>query len=108
MEIALPRRPARPILLAFLLTVRQQIVPSGRRSSVSVRCERGKSQGDLALWVAAGYPGDMRITELIWPDDRVAHMARHGVRADEVDEVCFGDPLLLRAKSAGKNPVYYI
>jgi hypothetical protein len=50
----------------------------------------------------------MRITELIWPDDRVSHIAEHGVRPDEVEEICFGHPLILRGKSTGKNPVYYV
>jgi len=50
----------------------------------------------------------MAIAELIWPDDRVVHIAEHGVRPDEVEEVCFGHPLVLRGRSAGKNPVYYV
>jgi uncharacterized DUF497 family protein len=50
----------------------------------------------------------MRITELVWPDDRVAHIAKHGVRPDEVERICFGDSLVLRGKSTGKNPVYYV
>jgi hypothetical protein len=49
----------------------------------------------------------MKIRELIWPDDRVDHIARHGVDPDEVEDVCFGRPLLLRAKTSGKNPAYY-
>lgn len=48
------------------------------------------------------------IEELIWPDDRIEHIARHGVQPEEVEEVCFGDALVLRAKARGKNPVYYI
>ncbi|MXZ22647.1 MAG: BrnT family toxin [Caldilineaceae bacterium SB0665_bin_25] len=35
-------------------------------------------------------------------------MARHGITIDEVEEVCFGRPLVQRAKSQGENPVYYI
>ena len=27
---------------------------------------------------------------------------------EEVEEVCFGKPLVLRAKSQGDNPVYYV
>jgi hypothetical protein len=42
----------------------------------------------------------MRIGELIWPEDRVAHIAEHGVRPHEVEEICFGRPLILRGKSA--------
>ncbi len=50
----------------------------------------------------------MRIGELIWPEDRVEHIAIHGVRPYEVEEVCFGRPLVLRAGSEGRNPVYYV
>ena len=49
----------------------------------------------------------MRIDRLIWPRDRIAHIARHGVSPAEVEEVCFGKPLVLRATSQGTNPVYY-
>jgi hypothetical protein len=38
----------------------------------------------------------------------VDHIARHGVRPEEVEEACFGRPLVLRAKSHGTNPVYYV
>jgi len=48
------------------------------------------------------------IEELIWPEDRVEHIARHGVQPEEVEEVCFGDALVQRAKSRGKSPVYYV
>ncbi|HEV2350191.1 MAG TPA: hypothetical protein VG028_10150 [Terriglobia bacterium] len=50
----------------------------------------------------------MQIHEFIWPTDRVDHIARHGVRPEEVEEVCFGQALIQRAKSAGKNPIYYV
>lgn len=50
----------------------------------------------------------MRIREFIWPHDRVDHIAKHGVTPEEVAEVCFGKPLVQRAKSKGKNPVYYV
>lgn len=50
----------------------------------------------------------MRITELLWPRDRIDHIARHGVTPNEVEEVCFGRSLVLRAKSYGANPVYYV
>jgi uncharacterized DUF497 family protein len=38
----------------------------------------------------------------------VEHIARHGVSPDEFEEVCFGRSLVLRARSEGENPVYYI
>jgi len=50
----------------------------------------------------------MRIDELIWPEDRIEHIALHNVESYEVEEVCFGHPLVLRAKRKGENPVYYI
>ena len=31
----------------------------------------------------------------------------YGVTPEEVEKVCFGAPLVLRATSEGKNPVYY-
>jgi uncharacterized DUF497 family protein len=50
----------------------------------------------------------VQIQELAWTDDRVEHIARHGVQPEEVEEACFGQVLLQRAKSHGKNPVYYV
>ena len=50
----------------------------------------------------------MRIRELLWPPDQVEHIARHEVEPEDVEEVCFDDPLVLRAKSRGENPVYYV
>ena len=50
----------------------------------------------------------MTIEQLIWPHDRVEHIARHGVRPHEVEEVCFGNPLILRGRTEGTNPVYYV
>ena len=51
----------------------------------------------------------VRIKQIIWPDERVEHIARHGVTPAEVEEVCFGhNPLVLRARSQGPNPTYYV
>jgi hypothetical protein len=50
----------------------------------------------------------MLINELVWFDDRIEHIAKHHVQPDEVEDVCFGTSLVLRSKSKGKNPVYYI
>ena len=50
----------------------------------------------------------MQIREFIWPADRVDHIARHGVQREEVEEICFGQALVQRAKSYGRNPVYYV
>lgn len=52
--------------------------------------------------------GGMKIHEFIWPQDRVEHIARHGVHPEEVEEVCFGHALVQRTKSSGANPVYYV
>ncbi len=54
------------------------------------------------------YNATMRIHEFVWPQGRVDHIARHEVTPEEVEEACFGRPLVQRAKSEGKNPVYYI
>ena len=50
----------------------------------------------------------MPISEVLWPQDRVDHIARHGVTPDEFEQVCFGLPLVLRAKATGPNPVPYL
>jgi uncharacterized protein len=50
----------------------------------------------------------MKVHEFIWPEDRVDHIAHHGVTPEEVEEACFGTAFVQRAKSQGKNPVYYV
>jgi uncharacterized protein len=50
----------------------------------------------------------MRINEFVWPEDRVEHIARHGVTPSEVEEACFGNAFVRRTKSEGENPVYYV
>ena len=50
----------------------------------------------------------MRIFELIWNIDRIEHIAKHNVTPDEVESACFGNALVLKAKSEGRNPVYYV
>lgn len=50
----------------------------------------------------------MKIHEFVWPKDRVDHIARHGVKPEEVEEACFGRAFVQRMKSQGKNPIYYI
>lgn len=50
----------------------------------------------------------MRIGGFVWPEDRIEHIARHGVTPEEVEQVCFGKSLVQRAKSEGDNPVYYV
>jgi uncharacterized protein len=48
------------------------------------------------------------ISEFLWPNDRIDHIARHGVQPEEVEEACFGDALVLAAPSTGRNPVYHV
>lgn len=50
----------------------------------------------------------MQIHEFIWPADRIDHIVRHGVQPEEVEEVCFGEAWIQRAKASGPNPVYYV
>jgi uncharacterized protein len=50
----------------------------------------------------------MRVVELIWPQDRINHIASHGIKPDEFEEVCFGKPFVQRGKSEGQNPYYVL
>jgi len=50
----------------------------------------------------------VRIVEILWNEDRVEHIALHGITPEEFEEVCFGLSLVLRARSEGRNPVYYV
>ena len=54
------------------------------------------------------YNKNMKIHKLIWPQDRIDHIAAHQIEPQDVEDVCFGQSLILRAKSKGKNPVYYV
>jgi uncharacterized DUF497 family protein len=49
----------------------------------------------------------VRISAFIWSEERVEHIARHGVTPNEVEEASYSRPLVLRAKAEGANPVYY-
>jgi hypothetical protein len=50
----------------------------------------------------------MIVNLLIWSEDRIAHISLHQVTPDEFEEVCFGESLVLRGRSEGQNPVYYV
>lgn len=50
----------------------------------------------------------MTINEFIWPEERIEHIAQHGVTPEEMEEVCFGKSWVQRTKSEGENPVYYV
>lgn len=45
---------------------------------------------------------------IIWPEDRIDHIARHGIVPAEVEELVASRALVLRAKSEGQNPVYHV
>ncbi len=51
----------------------------------------------------------MQISQLVWNEDTIEHISRHNVLIEEVEEVCFGQPLILKSKqpSKGVNPIYY-
>jgi hypothetical protein len=44
----------------------------------------------------------MKIWQIIWPEDRIEHIIRHNVTPEEVEEVCFGQAFVQRAKSERK------
>ena len=50
----------------------------------------------------------MEIAEFVWTADRISHIGRHSIEPHEFEEVCFGRPLVLRAKAGGRSPVYYV
>lgn len=50
----------------------------------------------------------MTISEILWPEDRIDHIGRHAATPEEVEAVCFGNPLVLRSRSDGPNPVYHV
>jgi len=51
----------------------------------------------------------LNIHEFIWNDDIIYHIARHNVDPEEVEEVCFGKPIIVKNKQASKglNLTYY-
>ena len=50
----------------------------------------------------------MRIYEFVWNQDRIDHIARHGITTEELEEACFGNGLVQRTRSEGDNLVYYV
>ncbi len=40
--------------------------------------------------------------------ERIDHIKGHGVTPEEVEDVCFGNAFVQRARSQGQNPVYYV
>jgi hypothetical protein len=43
---------------------------------------------------------------LIWPAERIEHIAVQGITPEEVEDVCFSRPLVVRAKTEEPSPVY--
>lgn len=41
----------------------------------------------------------LRIKRLIWDEWNVAHLARHGVTPDQIEELCAGDPVVQEGHS---------
>lgn len=44
------------------------------------------------------------IADIPWPDERVDHIARHAVTLEEIEEVRFGRPLILRRGLSQRRP----
>lgn len=45
------------------------------------------------------------ISTIRWTEEAIAHLARHGVRPEEAEAVCFeGDPLI----RSGRDSLYYV
>ena len=40
----------------------------------------------------------MRISSFEWDETNVAHIARHNITPEEVEETCFNNPLILRGR----------
>lgn len=49
----------------------------------------------------------MEITTLVWDERNIDHIARHQVEPEEVEEVCFSKPLILRARGK-RQKLYYV
>jgi uncharacterized protein len=50
----------------------------------------------------------MTFDDFVWPQERIDHIARHGVTPEELEEVCAGKCLIQKGKSKGQSPVYYV
>lgn len=48
----------------------------------------------------------MKIASIYWTEDSVDHIARHGVEPEEVEEVCFRHPLIIRGRKTGTLKSY--
>ena len=52
----------------------------------------------------------MQITQFVWNEDIIEHIAKHNVTPEEIEEVCFDHPLIIKSKQDAKgiNPIYYV
>jgi len=50
----------------------------------------------------------MRIRHILWPDDRIEHIARHAVTPEEFEEVCFANSLVQNAKAEGGRYLFCV
>ncbi|MBI3998159.1 MAG: BrnT family toxin [Armatimonadetes bacterium] len=51
----------------------------------------------------------VRISEIVWTEDDVAHLAQHGVTPEEIEEVLAADPLWRRGRAhldTGRRSLY--
>ena len=49
----------------------------------------------------------MVLSAIAWDDDSADHIARHGVTPEEVEEVCFSRPFIVRGRGRRKLQIYY-
>lgn len=49
----------------------------------------------------------MTIEEIAWDDEQIDHIERHGVTSEEVEEVCFSRPLIVRGRGRRKRRSYW-
>ncbi|WP_347488529.1 hypothetical protein ABDB91_15125 [Desulfoscipio sp. XC116] len=52
----------------------------------------------------------MQISQFVWDENIIEHIAGHNVTPEEIEEVCFGYLLIIKSKQAAKgiNPIYYV
>src|SRR5947209_2415323 len=92
-------------VLSGKYTQDERLHVSGRGEQVIRRCAM---RSPAEQFSSTGICQDMRIDAFIWSEERTEHIAQHGVTPEEVEEVCFRNSFVRRAKSEGDNPVYYV
>ncbi len=48
----------------------------------------------------------LTISELVWDDWNEEHIARHQIRVEEVEDICFDERWILRARGQDKRALY--